>query len=92
MRVFDEIHEGLPEKEFPKSTKTIEKKFCRSTGKIAGPNCGSTGLGCYKISSMPSTCTSCTYNPLAGAVDGSGSVDNFVNNLGGVLNEIVNGQ
>jgi len=34
MRVFDEIHKDLPEKEFPKSTKTLEKKFCRATGKL----------------------------------------------------------
>ena len=31
MRVFNEIHEGLEEREFPKSSKTIEKKYCRST-------------------------------------------------------------
>ena len=93
MRVFDEIHKDLPEKEFPKSTKTLEKKFCRATGKIAGANCSSTGVGCYKISSMPSTCTSCTFNPIVGNNgNGSGTVDNIVNNLGGVLNGIINGQ
>lgn len=92
MRVFNEIHEDLPEKEFPKSTKTLEKRFCRSTGKIAGANCSSTGVGWYKISSMPSTCTSCTFNPIIGNGDSNSSVDNIVNNLGGVLNDIVNSQ
>ena len=92
MRVFNEIHEDLPEKEFPKSTKTLEKRFCRVTGKIAGANCSSTGVGWYKISSMPSTCTSCTFNPIIGNGDSNSSVDNIVNNLGGVLNDIVNSQ
>ena len=63
MTVFDEIHEDLPQKEFPKSTKTIEKSYCRVTGKIAGKNCSSTGKGWYKISSLPSTCTSCSAAP-----------------------------
>ncbi len=63
MTVFDEIHEDLPKKEFPKSTKTIEKSYCRVTGKIAGKNCSSTGKGWYKISSLPSTCTSCSAAP-----------------------------
>ena len=85
MRVFDEIHEGLPEKSFPKSSKTIEKRYCRSTGKIAGPNCGSTGVGWYKISSMPATCTSCTYTP----PKNDGNVDEIVDNLGNILNGII---
>jgi len=85
MRVFDEIHEGLPEKEFPKSSKTIEKRYCRSTGKIAGPNCGSTGVGWYKIASMPATCNSCTYTPPTN----EGTVDGIVNNLGSILDGII---
>ena len=29
MTVFDELHKGLEEKEFPKSNKVIEKRYCR---------------------------------------------------------------
>lgn len=87
IRVFDEIHEDLPEKEFPKSTKTIEKKYCRSTGKIAGSNCTSTGKGWYKITALPATCTSCTGLP--SSEDVSNAVDGVINNLGGVLDDIV---
>lgn len=92
MRVFDEIHEDLPEKEFPKSSKTIEKRYCRVTGKIAGENCSSTGVGWYKITSLPSTCTSCTAsesvtNGIAEEV--SDAVDEIAENLSDMLGEIV---
>lgn len=87
IRVFDEIHEDLPEKEFPKSTKTIEKKYCRSTGKIAGSNCSSTGTGWYKITALPATCTSCTGLPTG--EDVSNVVDGVIDNLSGVLDDIV---
>ncbi len=90
MTVFDEIHKGLPEKEFPKSNKTIQKKYCRSTGKLAGSNCGSTGTGWYKIDSLPGICTSCT---ASSSEDNNNSVSNVVggiaDNLSGILNEIV---
>ncbi len=89
IKVFDEIHEDLPEKEFPKSSKTVEKKYCRVTGKLAGSNCGSTGVGWYKISSLPATCSSCTYTPPSGDEIINDTVDNIVNNLGGILNGIV---
>ncbi len=90
MRVFDEIHKGLEEKEFPKSTKTIEKRYCRVTGKLAGQNCSSTGVGWYKITSLPSTCSSCTYTPSIGDNTVSGNtVGEVIENLGGVLSEIV---
>lgn len=59
-RVFDEIHKELPEKSFPKSTKTVEKSYCRITGQLAGSNCYSIGTGCYKITALPSVCTTCT--------------------------------
>ncbi|MBQ7122856.1 MAG: penicillin-binding protein [Clostridia bacterium] len=88
MRVFDEIHEDLPEKEFPKSSKTVEKRYCRVTGKLAGSNCGSTGVGWYKISSLPATCSSCTYTPPTND-EISDAVDNIVDNLGGILGGII---
>lgn len=90
MTVFDDIHKGLPEKEFPKSTQTIEKRYCRSTGKLAGSNCGSTGKGWYKIDSLPSVCTSCISTPseeIGEAV--SNAVGQIADNLSGILNEIV---
>lgn len=88
MRVFNEIHEDLPEKEFPKSTKTVEKRYCRVTGKLAGSNCGSTGVGWYKIASLPATCTSCTYTPPVNE-EINDAVDNIVDNLGGILGGII---
>lgn len=97
MTVFDEIHEGLEEKEFPKSDKVIEKRYCRSTGKLAGANCGSTGKGWYKIANLPAKCTSCTYSePEENTTSASGNtgnvgdtVDEIVDNLGNVIDQIV---
>lgn len=59
-RVFDEIHEGLEPKEFPKSDGVVKKLYCRRSGKLAGSGCYSTGYGWYKMSDLPSTCTSCS--------------------------------
>ena len=93
MTVFDEIHEGLEEKEFPKSDKVIEKRYCRVTGKLAGSNCGSTGKGWYKISSLPAKCTSCSYSApesTTGSSDGgNNTVEEIVGNLGEVIDQIV---
>lgn len=93
MTVFDEIHEGLEEKEFPKSDKVIEKRYCRVTGKLAGSNCGSTGKGWYKISSLPAKCTSCSYSAPESTTGSSGggnnTVEEIVGNLGEVIDQIV---
>lgn len=93
MTVFDEIHKGLPAKEFPKSSKTIEKSYCTATGKLAGSNCGSIKKGWYKITSLPSVCTSCTASSSTGTTSASGSIGDTVNdvvdNLGNVLNDIL---
>lgn len=91
MTVFDEIHEDLPEKEFPKSSKAIQKSYCRVTGKLAGSNCYSTGKGWYKIDALPSVCTYCTSSSSS---DNSGesvsnSVGEIADNLSGLLDEIV---
>ncbi len=83
--VFDRIHKDLPEKEFPKSSGTVKKTYCTSSGNIAGPNCGSTSSGWYKINKVPQTCTSCTAAPVTPG-DGGGIVDNIV---GGIVNEII---
>jgi len=89
MTVFDEIHEDLPEKKFPKSTKTIEKSYCRVTGKIAGKNCSSTGKGWYKISSLPSTCTSCSAAPSTNEVI-SELASQAASGVGDVINGLLN--
>lgn len=87
MTVFDDIHEDLPEKEFPKSTQTIEKRYCRNTGKLAGPGCYSTGKGWYKIDSLPPVCYSCSGG---GGGGGSSSSNNSGgNNAGDIVGEVV---
>ena len=92
MTVFDEIHEGLPEKEFPKSSKTIQKSYCRVTGNLASSNCYSTGKGWYKIDSLPAVCSYCTGSPSSDENTGE-AVSNVVNEiadgLSGLLDEIV---
>lgn len=98
MKVFDPIHKGLPEKEFPKSSGTIQKSYCTATGKLAGSNCGSTKKGWYKITALPSVCNSCTYSPendLSGVIDSVGDVvgdvvGNVADNLNNALNDILN--
>ncbi len=94
MTVFDEIHKGLAEKEFPKSTGTIEKRYCTYSGRLASSSCGSTAKGWYKISSLPAVCTSCSGGSSADSTKPSdGSISNavgqVVEGIGGVLNEIV---
>ncbi len=91
MTVFDEIHKNLPEKEFPKSNKTIQKSYCRITGKLAGSNCYSTGKGWYKIDAMPSVCTSCTSSSSGENPNESASnvVNEVADNLSGLLNGII---
>ncbi len=93
-RVFDEIHKGLPEKEFPKSTKTVEKTYCRVTGQLAGSNCYSVGKGWYKITALPSVCTTCTaadklLNSTPSTTPGA-SVGEIAEDLGEILNGIIN--
>lgn len=91
--VFDEIHKGLAEKNFPKSSKTVEKTYCRVTGKLAGSNCYSTGKGWYKITSLPSVCTSCTASEkLENTLEQNSSdiVGGITNELGDILNGILN--
>lgn len=75
--VFDEIHEGLDAKEFPKSKGTVKKAYCRQTGLLASENCSSTGMGCYKINNLPATCTSCK--------TGSDVVDNIINGVEDII-------
>jgi penicillin-binding protein 1A len=94
MTVFDEIHKGLPEKDFPKSSGTIEKRYCTYSGRLAGSECGSTAKGWYKISSLPAVCNSCSGGaPIDSTKPSDGSINNavgqVVEGIGGVLNDIV---
>ena len=57
--VFDRIHEGLDEKEFPKCDGVVEKRYCTVSGNLAGSNCYSTAKGWYKADKLPETCTWC---------------------------------
>ena len=94
MTVFYKIHKGLPEKEFPKSSGTVQKRYCTVTGKLAGSNCGSTKSGWYKITALPSVCTSCTYSPSEEETKVNNSVgdvvDNVAEGLNNALNDILN--
>lgn len=58
--VFDRIHKGLEEKEFPKSDEVVEKRYCTVTGKLAGSGCYSTKVGWYKADALPETCYYCS--------------------------------
>ena len=83
--VFDRIHEDLPDKEFPKSSGTVQKTYCTVTGNIAGTNCKSTSTGWYKINKIPPTCTSCNgliFDPS----NGSNVVDEII---GDIVGEII---
>lgn len=82
VEVFDEIHEGLEVKEFPKSSGTVKKTYCNTTGLLAGSGCTSTSYGWYKLNSIPATCTSCTGLP-SGISDPVGDI---ANELSDVLN------
>ncbi len=61
--VFDRIHKGLKEKEFPKSNGVVEKTYCMISGKLAGSGCYSTGKGWYKADNLPDVCTWCSGAP-----------------------------
>lgn len=98
MTVFDRIHKDLPEKEFPKSSGTVEKRYCTVTGKLAGSNCGSTKKGWYKITALPAVCSSCSYSSDEDSTNKPDSigeavgdvVDNVAEGLNNALNDILN--
>lgn len=56
-RIMNEIHEGLPSKEFPKSANVVERKYCMETGLLATDSCPSTRTGWYNKETLPATCT-----------------------------------
>lgn len=91
-RVFDDIHNGLDAKQFPKSSGTVEKSFCSRTGKLASSNCGSTQKGWYKITSLPAVCTSCTGSSSSSSSvleAASSAVNDIANNINDVINDLI---
>ena len=88
-RVFDDIHKGLDAKQFPKSSGTVEKRFCSRTGKLASSNCGSTQKGWYKITSLPAVCTSCSSSSSSVIEAASSAVNDIANNINDVINDLI---
>lgn len=60
--VFGNLAEQGTTEDFPSvdSEEVTEAYFCKETGLIAGDRCEIGGVGYYKTSSLPETCTSCT--------------------------------
>lgn len=56
-KIMNEIHEGLPSKDFPKSENVVERKYCTVSGLLATDSCPSTRTGWYNKNSLPATCT-----------------------------------
>lgn len=55
--VMDEIHKGLPEKEFEDTSEVVKKYYCTSTGKLASSRCYSTAPGWFNEDNLPSYCS-----------------------------------
>ncbi len=90
--VFDRIHKGLEKKEFPKSDGTVMKKYCKNSGKLAGTNCGNTGMGCYKENDLPDTCTWCSSSvETESKTNTTGEiVSSAANDVASALNDAIN--
>ena len=58
-----------PNVKFPESTNVISATYCQKSGDLAGSYCTETGIGWYKKSNVPGTCTQC--------YGGSSSFDDF---------------
>ncbi|MCR5150653.1 MAG: transglycosylase domain-containing protein [Clostridiales bacterium] len=83
--VFDRIHEGLEQKLFPKSELTVQKRYCRITGKIAGSSCYSTGTGWYKMDNIPETCYYCRSHSSSSSSQSSSSIVGTISDIVGAL-------
>ncbi|MDR2525223.1 MAG: transglycosylase domain-containing protein [Oscillospiraceae bacterium] len=63
MEVMNRLHKDLDaDKKFPKSNEAVKKSYCTRTGKTASSNCPS-ATGWYKLTNIPSVCTSCASTP-----------------------------
>jgi len=58
--VMDRIHYGLDYTEFNEPEDAVKRTFCTVSGRLASSTCRSTDVGWYKVSNVPSYCTSCT--------------------------------
>ena len=59
LEIMKEVHKNLEIKEFPSNENVVKLAYCTRTGLIASAGCTSKSMGWYKMSSLPSTCTSC---------------------------------
>ena len=59
--VMDSIHDGLPEKEFERSSEAVARTYCTYSGDLASEYCGSTATGGYRGDALPDVCISCRY-------------------------------
>ena len=53
-----EIHQDLPEKDYPVSENVVSARYCNASGLLAGPDCPTdqTYTGWYKKSNLPNVC------------------------------------
>ncbi|MBR5411133.1 MAG: transglycosylase domain-containing protein [Clostridia bacterium] len=59
--VMDDIHEGLPDKEFERSSEAVARTYCELSGDLASEYCKATATGWYRVDDLPTVCTSCQY-------------------------------
>ena len=88
--VFDRIHKGLDEKEFPKSEGAVEKTYCRISGNLASSSCYSTGKGWYKQDDLPPVCTYCQGAPSSSSGDENKTtspIDSVLDTVSSILND-----
>ncbi len=57
--VMNRIHDGLDYKDFEETDEAVRRTFCTSSGRLATQSCSGTGVGWYKVSNIPSYCSSC---------------------------------
>ncbi len=58
--VMDRIHYGLDYADFEEPEEAVRRTYCTYSGRLASSSCRSTDVGWYKVSNVPSYCTSCT--------------------------------
>lgn len=57
--VLDRLHAGLDYADFEEPDDAVRRTFCTVSGRLASSSCYSTDTGWYKISNIPSYCSSC---------------------------------
>ena len=70
--VFGDIAENGKTSDFPECNDVVECYFCKETGLLATDDCEIGGVGYYKKSALPDTCTACApdFVPADGQWDG----------------------